>query len=343
MCFANWGLRMNKQLMKVQRKVQHSVRIGREFGIEYGLSDAINSCILREKGPLGRVYQLQHYKMIKKYLKTMISEVNYVLEKNTNEIENVDPKSKIWIFWWQGMQTAPAMVKTCVASVYKYAGSHEIVLLSKDNVDTYADIPNWIYQKVEMGFISLTHFADILRAQLLYQHGGIWMDATILMTGNFSEDIYRNTFYTINHGQYADFHVCKGKWATNFLACGKNNPLFDYIRKAHYTYWQNTDVAICYLLIDCFIANAYENTDWVRQMVDDVPTNNTGTFYLSKCIMRTDVDNVLARIPQDTYLHKMTYKINDDVVKESQKTLLKYLVNIVYRNAKKNFDLPWEK
>lgn len=41
------------------------------------------------------------------------------------------------------------------------------------------------------------HFSDIVRENLLYKYGGIWMDATIYMTSPFPDTIYNYDYYTI--------------------------------------------------------------------------------------------------------------------------------------------------
>ena len=88
----------------------------------------------------------------------------------------------IWIFWWQGYDTAPLLVKKCIDSIIKNAGNHPVILITKENWKNYADIPDYIIEKVEKGIITLTHFSDILRMSLVSEHGGLWLDATIFVS-----------------------------------------------------------------------------------------------------------------------------------------------------------------
>ena len=68
----------------------------------------------------------------------------------------------------------------------------KVVILNKENISKYIQIPQFTYEKLKSGIISIPHFADIIRTKLLYEYGGIWMDATLYMTDTFSNDIYNN-------------------------------------------------------------------------------------------------------------------------------------------------------
>ena len=85
----------------------------------------------------------------------------------------------IWTFWWQGEQAMPPIVRICYQSLLRNAGTHPVHLITKENIDKYIEFPSHIMKKVRNGHITLTHFSDILRMCLLYQYGGLWMDATI--------------------------------------------------------------------------------------------------------------------------------------------------------------------
>ena len=62
----------------------------------------------------------------------------------------------------------------------------ELIILTKENLSQYCSIPDHIYQKLEAGIITLTHFSDIVRVTALAVRGGLWLDATIFATGDFS-------------------------------------------------------------------------------------------------------------------------------------------------------------
>ena len=67
----------------------------------------------------------------------------------------------------------PDIVKVCYASAKHHAGQHPVILITEQNYQEYATMPDYILQKVKNHEISLTHFSDMLRINLLKEHGGI--------------------------------------------------------------------------------------------------------------------------------------------------------------------------
>ncbi len=92
---------------------------------------------------------------------------------------------KIWVFWWQGIENMPPVVKLCFDSLRIHAGNIPIYVVTKKNFREYVSFPSFIIEKFQKGNFSITHFSDILRFALLSQYGGLWLDATIFV----SEDL----------------------------------------------------------------------------------------------------------------------------------------------------------
>ena len=57
----------------------------------------------------------------------------------------------------------PDIVKVCYASAKHHAGQHPVILITEQNYQEYATMPDYILQKVKNHEISLTHFSDMLR------------------------------------------------------------------------------------------------------------------------------------------------------------------------------------
>jgi len=80
----------------------------------------------------------------------------------------------VWVIWWQGEEHMPPLVKMCYRSVQRNAAGHPVILVTKDNFTRYVTVPDYIDAKVKNGTITLTNFSDILRAALLFHHGGLY-------------------------------------------------------------------------------------------------------------------------------------------------------------------------
>lgn len=312
-----------KKIKKIKDNVSYSIKIATAFGIKFGINDFICSSILRKKNYFGKKAEFIRYEKIKEWLYiNYFEQIKNEYENNMLENDTIQEECPIWIFWWQGIEDAPPVVKICIKSIDTYKGNHNINIITSDNIKDYVDIPNYIYEKLENGIITLTQFSDILRAQLLYQYGGIWMDSTILMVGEFPKDMYKKTFYTIHHQQRSEYHVCKGKWTGFFMASVPGNPIFKFLTAGFYEYWKTQECLIAYLLIDCFIAIGYENISDITKQIDEVPINNVGTLKMATCLNTIYKRKLFEGLCKDTSLHKLSNKL---YIKEDNKTIYHYI------------------
>ena len=115
-------------------------------------------------------------------------------EGETEKIEvfpkkNLAGRKIIWQYWGTGWEYGklPDIVKLCYKSADKYKGNYEIIRLDNENMKEYIEFPEFVMEKIENGSMGYTHFSDLLRLALLDSYGGVWLDASILMTGSLSE------------------------------------------------------------------------------------------------------------------------------------------------------------
>jgi len=82
---------------------------------------------------------------------------------------------KLWMYWHQGWDRAPSIVKKCAESWLSRNKSWEICFLDADILHTAFDIPDFYKE----GLVpTLTAWSDVVRLHVLSQHGGVWADAT---------------------------------------------------------------------------------------------------------------------------------------------------------------------
>lgn len=106
-----------------------------------------------------------------------------------------------FVLWWQGEDNAPEVVKACINSIKKNHNG-KVIVLSESNYSKYSNIPEYIVRKMEQGKMSLTHFSDILRYNLLYNWGGAWIDATCLLTKPIPERCYANEYFSLKDAYF---------------------------------------------------------------------------------------------------------------------------------------------
>lgn len=84
---------------------------------------------------------------------------------------------KTFVFWQQGFQTAPEIIKGCVCQIGNVSAGRELILLDGGTLsDIRSNIP---LNDDTWNRLGLPLQSDLIRTALLIQHGGIWMDSTV--------------------------------------------------------------------------------------------------------------------------------------------------------------------
>ncbi|EZQ11585.1 glycosyltransferase family 32 protein [Acinetobacter sp. Ver3] len=96
-----------------------------------------------------------------------------VLNPNLQLINKTIPKI-IWLYW-EGV--TPPLVEKCIAQIQKLHLDYEVNILGPDNIGEYCsfDLNNDVVKKA-----TAQQRADLIRFNLIYQYGGIWLDASII-------------------------------------------------------------------------------------------------------------------------------------------------------------------
>lgn len=222
--------------------------------------------------------------------------------------EQIAATSPIWICWWQGKDAMPDIAKACYNSILMHADHHPVILITEKNYQEYVTPPSFILEKQRKGEIDITHFSDIIRMLLLQQHGGIWMDSTVLLPAKgLDEFILPNSKFWSCHHLPIYHNISKGGWTSFFLACGKGNPLPAFIADMHLSYWETHKKLIDYLLLDYTFAIGRANIPAIHQMIEDVPITVMGP--LGKCLNQEYTEERWNEFCTNYDFHKLTYKI----------------------------------
>jgi hypothetical protein len=81
----------------------------------------------------------------------------------------------IWTYWQPS--PAPAFIQACLANWRRFAPDHQLRLLDRDSVD------QWLPElRADFDGMPADRQVDWLRIQLLARHGGVWMDASMLLS-----------------------------------------------------------------------------------------------------------------------------------------------------------------
>lgn len=299
-----------RRYKKLILKIVTAKKLKSEFGFNIAYVSSMAS-IFHKENKLGRYFTNKKEKAIKKYIYTVTEDVQKKYKNICEKKYRIQMDSKIWVFWWQGIDNAPELVKLCIESIKKNLDNHELIIIDKNNLEKYINLPDYIYQKFNKGEMCTANFADIIRVALLAEYGGIWLDATIFMTSPFNDEFYNYEFCSNKRKNQPTslLYPAKCRWGTYFLASGKENLLFKYVRDVFYEYWKYHDMCIDYGMIDFVIDLAYDNNEKVRKMMDEAPYYGEKIHYLLPLL--NDVYNVeeYKEIIAENNIHKLSYKV----------------------------------
>lgn len=241
-------------------------------------------------------------KKYKKFITLYKKKENIYFEKKRS--------NKVWVCWLQGMENAPVIVKKCYESLQKNLINREIVLITKKNYKKYVEIPNYIQEKIDKGIITMTHFSDILRLEVLSSYGGTWIDATVFCTGNsypkyiMDSDLF--VFQALKPG--LDGH-CTSISSWLMTSCS-NNPIILLTKALLYEYWKKENKMVDYFLIHDFFQLAIETypEEWKKV----IPFSNSIPHILLLRLFEEYDENVWNAVKDMTSFHKLSYKFEED-------------------------------
>jgi mannosyltransferase OCH1-like enzyme len=116
------------------------------------------------------------------YLRGCLADVLAQFERES-ALGEMTANAPVWVCWWTGEETAPPLVRQCIRSIRKNAGDHPVHMITEKTYQEYVKVPAYIMEKVRNKQMGLAHLADYIRANLLAENGGLWLDATIFCSG----------------------------------------------------------------------------------------------------------------------------------------------------------------
>lgn len=255
---------------------------------------------------------LDHY--IEKRYQTIIQSFEQI-NKETIGV-NKDCR-RIWVFWGQGEDQMPVLVRACYKQLISLNG--DVVLVTKENVHDYVDIPAAIYQKVESGKLTWANFSDIVCTTLLAQHGGLWLDATVWITRPFPFDDFEGmSFYSangkvpINHKSIRFWTSFDWNWSSwCMLSKVSNLLLFRFVSQMMQAIALNEKYWLDYVLQDYFIYYACRRFPLIGQAMtacNQIEFKNRGE--LASLMNNPYNDEAYHNLIQNDYIFKLSFRAN---------------------------------
>lgn len=219
----------------------------------------------------------------------------------------VETPETIWQFW--DGSNIPEIAKMSMESVERHKGKLNHKILNLKTMDDYSDLPGYVHDRLKNGVISFIHFADLLRMNVLKNHGGFWMDATNFMTSRLPEYITDEDFFVFltdkktyfSYSFMQNFFIRAKKNA--FLLCAWHDLCLDY--------WKEENIKIVdYFAHQLMFKALVENDKTAKAMFEKMPhvsEDQTLQFVGAKQFAPFD-GTEWEHIKNTSFFQKLTYK-----------------------------------
>jgi hypothetical protein len=245
------------------------------IGIAYAFWYIIRA--LCNKIKLKKLYRISGIKLINLMKQFVVHEYGEFINKIQDDYKkgkficSKKNEKMIWIFWMQGENSMPNLIKINIESVKKNAGCYKVIVLNRQNIDNYITLPKYIFEKLDKGKISPTHFSDILRFNLLYEYGGLWLDATVFISEKIPETCFQKRLFAFNYKHFS--HYSQEKWEFFVLGTIPNTLFMYYFSQLLNYYWKKENYAFHYYMADIMMLVAYDKFEDVKQDIDSIKVN----------------------------------------------------------------------
>lgn len=175
---------------------------------------------------------------------------------------------RVFTLWLQGPEQAPPVIRCCLDSIRRYAGA-ELVVLDGKTVFDWITLSDHVVQLWKTGKMRAAHFADICRVELLYRHGGLWMDATCFLDAPLPEWLWEADFFVYQggdtlRGSYGGIQNC-------FIRGAKDAYLLKVWRAIIRAYWTAEDSALEYFVHQLLFSVAVEANPRAAELYAQMP------------------------------------------------------------------------
>lgn len=265
---------------------------------------------------------IRNYQRKEEVYRKLKTKYTYVLENFKHE--KSEKSNKVWVCWLQGEENAPALVKKCLQSIRKYLKEKEIVMISNENFKDYIQFPEYILEKFNKGIIPYAQFADLIRVSLLAQYGGLWLDATVLCTGEVPDYILNAEMFVYKEvllDRTDELPIVASNWLLSSYA---HNDIMRATQKLLFAYWEKENRLKHYFIFHLFFKMA---TEKFAEQWKAVPTfSNTNPHILQFELLDDFDEKRWEQIKQISSIHKLNKAIrNQD---KSRFTFYDYILSI---------------
>lgn len=223
---------------------------------------------------------------------------------------------RIWVFWGQGEQEMPPLVKACYRQLTHF--NENVTLVTLDNISNFISISPLIFEKVNDGRISWAYFSDIVRTTLLATYGGLWLDATVWVSKPLPiHDLLEASIFTANgevpvtNRSVRFWSSFDWNWSGWCLGAKKqHNPLFSFVSKMTQAIAVRENCLPDYVIVDYLIYYACRNIIPVRRAMENQPIKCHKRNELANMMSQAYDINAYRELTSTDFIFKLSFRSN---------------------------------
>lgn len=252
--------------------------------------------------------------------------------------DDFEGKIPVWFCWWQGESEMPEIIRCCVEALKKNLPSEKMVLrlVTFENCMEYVTFTQEIIRKFNDGRFTKGHLAEILRAELLYRYGGMWVDSCYYVAGRIPKWVLEySELYTLKFkNEMSQAGIAGDSWSGDFwYAPQKKHKFFQFLMESLWYYWEVEEVQRDDSLFDHMTAIALEEFPEIKGELEKCPYCMENVYGLQKYINKKCTQERIEKLKTESFLYKLNYGVEfkkRNIV--GQQTMYGYLCEEQYGN-----------
>ena len=240
------------------------------------------------------------------------------VENLTQSPVTAESPETIWQFWsGPAGKATPEIVESSIESVRRLRGDFEHKALNSSTIGDYSDLPGYVLDKFNKKQMDYAHFSDLLRLNLLKNHGGIWMDATCYMTDSVPECVAKQDFFVFLTGDLTGFPYSFVQ--SCFIRAKKGSFLCGAWHDMCVDYWKKETKKLDYFQIHLMFKTLVSGNSIARGLFADMPHRSEDETHLlagGRLFDKFDGGKWEA-IKKASFFQKTTYKSRGGVASAS--------------------------
>lgn len=146
------------------------------------------------------LYRTQNRILLNFYSK-VFNETLLCLDSMSESAESFDgnalANAPIWMLWLQGFSEFPHELSFCIDSIKKHSSGHPVNFLDLSEARKLVYIPDSIMSLYDAGNLRPALLCDYIRAALLEEYGGIWLDSSVMLVRDIPDWILKVLFWSV--------------------------------------------------------------------------------------------------------------------------------------------------